>query len=216
MKKLAIGCGLALLLTGIAAASVAYYVYRQVSSTVAQFAELAQVPDLEQGVRNRTPFAPPASEELTDGQIEKLLQVQTEVRRRLGERMTAFEAKYKQLAEKDNASVADTPALLRAYSDLAATWLDAKRGQIEALNKAGLSLEEYRWIRDQSYRALGMPFVDLDISRLVDEARRGVTSQTAGQLRGSIGPAGPESNRIRVERVKKQLEENLALASFGL
>ena len=216
MKKLAIGCGLALVLTGIAAAGIAYYLYRQVSSTVAQFAELAMVPDLEQGVRNRSPFAAPASEELTDSQIEKLLQVQTEVRRRLGERMTAFEAKYKLLAEKDNASVADTPALLRAYSDLAATWLDAKRGQIEALNKAGLSLEEYRWIRDQSYRALGMAFVDLDISRLVDEARRGITSQTPGQLRGSIGPAGPESNRVRVERVKKQLEENLALASFGL
>jgi hypothetical protein len=216
MKKLAIGCGLALLLTGIAAAGVAYYLYRQVSSTVAQFAELAKVPDLELGVRNRSPFVPPASEELTDGQIEKLLQVQTEVRRRLGERIAAFEAKYKVLAEKDNASVADAPALLRAYSDLAATWLDAKRGQVEALNTAGLSVEEYRWIRDQAYRALGMPFVDLDISRLVDEARRGVTSPTSGQLRGSIGPAGPESNRTRVERVKKQLEQNLPLASFGL
>mgnify|MGYP006206967157 CR=1 FL=1 len=39
MKKLAIGCGVVLLLIGITAAGVAYYVYRQVSSTVAQFAE---------------------------------------------------------------------------------------------------------------------------------------------------------------------------------
>jgi hypothetical protein len=216
MKKLAIGCGIALLLTGITAAGIAYYVYRQVSSTVTQFAELAQVPDLELGVRNRAPFVPPASEELTDSQVTKLLQVQSEVRRRLGERMAAFEAKYKTLTEKDNASVGDAPAILRAYGDLAATWLDAKRGQIEALNGAGLSLDEYRWIREQAYRALGLPFVDLDISRLVNDARRGVRSETPGQLRGSMGPAGPESNRTRIEKVKKQLEENLALASFGL
>jgi hypothetical protein len=216
MKKLAVGCGIVLLVVGLAGAGAAYYLYRQVSSTVAQFAELGQIPDLERNIRNRTPFTPPASEELTDSQIEKLVQVQSEVRRRIGERMKDFQARYKTLAEKDDATIVDAPALMRAYSDLAAAWLEAKRGQIEALNSAGLSLDEYRWIRDQAYRALGQPFVDLDIAKIVDEARRGISSETAGQLRGSMGPAGPESNRALIERFKKQLEENLALASFGL
>jgi hypothetical protein len=216
MKKLAIGCGLVVLVTCVAAAGVVYYLYRQVSSTVTQFAELAQVPDLEGAVRNRAPFVPPASEELTDSQIDKLVQVQSEVRRRLGERIAAFEARYRTLAQKKEASVGDAPAILRAYADLASTWLDAKRGQVEALNAAGLSLDEYRWIRDQAYRALGQPFVDLDIGRLVDEARRGVTSEASGQLRGALEPSGPASNRTRIERVKKLLQENLALASFGL
>ena len=215
MKKLAIGCGVVLLVLCIVGAGAAYYLYRQVSSTVAQFAELGQIPDLERSIRNRAEFTPPASEELTDSQVEKLVQVQSEVRRRIGVRMKEFEAKYKTLAEKNDATIVDAPALMRAYSDLAATWLDAKRGQIEALNAAGLSLDEYRWIRDQAYRALGQPFVDLDIAKIVDEARRGIT-QTAGELRGSMGPSGPESNRALIERFKKQLEENLALASFGL
>ena len=216
MKKFAIGCGIVLLVVGLAGAGAAYYLYRQVSSTVAQFAELGQIPDLERSVRNRAPYTPPVSEELTESQIEKLVQVQAEVRRRIGERMKDFQAKYKTLAEKNDATIVDAPALMRAYSDLAATWLDAKRGQIEALNAAGLSLDEYRWIRDQAYRALGQPFVDLDIAKIVDEARRGITSETAGQLRGAIGPSGPQSNRALIERFKKQLEENLALASFGL
>lgn len=217
MKKLAIIFGVVLLLTGIAVAGAAYYLYRQVSSAVVQLAELGQLPDIERNIRNRAEFVPPASSELTASQIEKLVQVQGEVRRRLGEHMAAFEAKYKTLAQKENAGLSDAPALLRAYGDLAATWLDAKRGQVEALNAAGLSLEEYRWIRDEAYRALGQPFLDLDISRLMDEARQGVSSaEPAGQLQGSVGPAGPESNRRLIERVKKQLEENLALASFGL
>jgi uncharacterized membrane protein len=216
MKKLAIGCGIVVLVLGIVGAGAAYYLYRQVSSTVAQFAELGEIPDLERNVRNQAPFTPPASEELTDSQVQKLVQVQSEVRRRIGERIKEFEAKYKTLAEKNDANIADAPALLRAYGDIARTWLDAKRGQIEALNATGLSLDEYRWIRDQAYRALGQPFVDLDIAKIVDEARRGIASETAGQLRGSMGPAGPESNRALIERFKKELEENLALASFGL
>ena len=216
MKKLAIGCGIVVLVLGFCGVGVAYYLYRQVSSTFAQFAELAQVPDLERSVRNRDPFVPPASQELTDGQIAKLVQVQTEVRRRLGVRIKDFEAKYKTLAEKSNATVTDAPALLRAYADMAAMWLDAKRGQVEALNAAGLSLDEYRWIRDQAYRALGMAFVDLDLAKIVDDARRGVTSREPGRVSGSAAPEGPEANRMRVERIRKQLEENIALASFGL
>lgn len=216
MKKLAIGCGIVLLVAAVASAAIGYYVYRQVSSTVAQFAELAQLPDVERAVRNTAPFSAPASEELTDAQLEKLVRVQTEVRRRIGERMTAFEAKYKTLAEKDRAELTDVPALWRAYSDLAAAWLDAKRAQVEALNAADLSLAEYRWIREQTYRALGMPYVDLDIARIVEDARLGVTPEAAGQLRGALEAAGPEANRARVAKLKKVLEENLALAAFGL
>jgi hypothetical protein len=217
VKKLAIGCGVVLLVTGIAASIAAYYVYRQVSTTFTQFAELAQVPDLERDVRNREPFIPPPSEILSDAQIEKLVGVQAAVRTRLGERMAEFETKYRTLAQKENASLSDLPAVLQAYSDLAATWIDAKRGQVEALNAAGLSLDEYRWIREQAYKALGMAFVDLDLGRLVEDAKNGVTASKAhGQLKGAIEPAGPESNRERIQKFRKLLEENLALASFGL
>jgi hypothetical protein len=204
------------LVVGVAAAGVSYYLYRQVASTFTQFAELAEIPNIERSIQNRAPFTPPSNEELTEAQIEKLVQVQAGVRQRIGERMKEFESKYKALSEKENADVTDAPALLRAYADLARTWLDAKRSQVEALNTAGLSLDEYRWIRHQAYRAAGMPFVDLDFAKIVEEAKNGVTSDSAGQLLGAMGPDGPEVNRARIEKFKKQLEENLALASFGL
>lgn len=216
MKKLAIGCGVALLVVGIAAAGVAWYVYRSVASTVSQFTELGQIPELERDVRNTSTFTPPASEELTDAQIDKLLQVQGAIRERIGQRITEFETKYRTLAEKKEATVTDLPAIMRAYRDMAATWMDAKRAQVDALNRAGLSLAEYRWIRDQAYRALGMAYVDLDVGKLVDDARRGITSNAPGELRGSVEPTGPESNRQKLEKVRKTLEQNIALASFGL
>jgi len=215
IKKIAIGCGLALLLTGIAAGALGFYAYRQVSGTLTQFAALSEAPELEKSVRNREIFVPPASEEITDAQIEKLVKVQADVRKRLGDRMTAFEAQYRSLADKKEASFTDGPKILQAYADLASAWIDAKRGQVEALNATGLSVDEYRWIRDQSYRALGQPFVDMDLGKIVENARSGVESGL-GELRGAVGPDGPAVNQARVARFKKLLQDNIALASFGL
>jgi hypothetical protein len=216
MKKLAIGCGLVLVLTGAAAAGVAFYLYRQVSSTIAHFSGFADLPELDERVQNKKPYTPPASEEITESQLEKLAQVQSTIRQRLGQRITEFESKYKILLDKKDATIVDAPAVISAYGDLAATWIDAKRSQVEALNAAGLSLEEYRWIREQAYRALGKAFVDLDIAKFIEDAKRGITPEAVGALRGALEPGGPVINRERVERFKKILEENLALASFGL
>ena len=138
------------------------------------------------------------------------------MRKRLGERFAEFERKYKALADKEQATLADAPTVIAAYRDLAATWLDAKRSQVDALNDAELSLDEYRWIRHQAYRALGVPYVDLDVSKIVDAARSGASSVEPSQLRGAIGPSGPDMNRKLIVAFKKQLEDNLALASFGL
>ncbi len=196
IKKIALGCGLALLLTGIVAGGLAYYAYRQVSATFTQFAALAEAPELEKSVKNREVYVAPASEEITEAQIEKLVKVQADVRQRLGERIAAFEKQYKALVDKKEASITDGPKILQAYADLASTWIDAKRAQVEALNATNLSLEDIRWIRDQAYRALGQPFVDMDLSKIMENAteRCAVGYRRAAWLtrpRGSGGKPGP-------------------------
>ena len=218
MKKLAIGCGLVLLLAGIAAAGVTYYVYRQAQSMFAQLRELDRVPEIERGVRTRSNYTPPASEELTTAQVEKLVKVQGLVRQRLGQRFAELEAKYKAFTDKKEATIVDLPALLGAYRDVAAAWMEAKRSQVDALNAVDLSLDEYKWIREQVYRALGAPYMDFDVAKIVEQIRGGAVNPNSppGQIRGSIGPAGPEVNRKIIEPFKKQLEDNLPLASFGL
>jgi hypothetical protein len=218
MKKLAIGCGVLLLLVGIVVAGAGYYAYRQASAMFAQLKELDRVPEIERGVRVRSTYVPPASEELTTAQVERLVKVQSMVRQRLGQRFAELDAKYKTFIDKKDATIVDLPALLGAYRDVAAAWMEAKRSQVDALNAVDLSLDEYKWIREQAYRALGVPYMDFDVAKIVEQIRSGNTSSNnpPGQIRGSIGPAGPESNRKTIEPFKKQLEDNLALASFGL
>ena len=217
MKKLAIGCGVVLVIGMIAGAGVGYYVYRKAQALYTEVAQLGQLPEIERGVKARGEYAPPSSGELTKTQIERLVRVQSSVRQRLGQDFAAMEKKYKTLADKDNANITDVPALMAAYRDLASAWIAAKRSQVDALNAAGLSLHEYRWIREQAYRALGIPYMDFDVGMIVDHIRSGSSgSIEPGRIGGSIGPGGPESNRKLIEPFRKQLEDNLPLASFGL
>jgi hypothetical protein len=216
MKKVAIGCLIVLVLGGVAAAGVAYYAYRKVTQTAARFAELGNIAEIERDLRVRGGFVAPASEELTKVQVDKLLRVQTAIRQRLGARFTEFEQKYKVFSEKERpTSLSDVATMMSAYGDLVSAWMDAKRTQVAALNESELSLDEYRWIRDQAYRALGIPFVDLDIAKITEDFQQRATEQP-GQLRGGLGPVGPESNRKLVEPFRKHFEECVALASFGL
>lgn len=215
MKKLAIGCLVVLLLGGAAAVGVGFYLYRKAQATLAEFRQLREVPDLERQVRVKG-YAPPSSGELTQAQVDRLVQVQTRVRERLGQRFADMERKYKTLSQKKEATVSDLPEILGAYRDLVAAWMDAKRGQIDALNDAGLSLEEYRWIRDQAYQALGLPFMDFDVEKFAEQIKSGSPNIQPGQVRGAIGESGPEVNRKLIEKYKKILEDNLSLASFGL
>jgi hypothetical protein len=216
MKKLAIGCLVVFAVVAVAVVGIGYYGYLKVKDTVSQLAELQKVPEIERGIRVKTPFSVPASGELTASQVDRFMTVSTRVRERLGQDMAAFERNYKTLAAKKDFTAADLPALLSAYRDMGAGWLAAKRAQVDALNEVGLSLEEYRWIRSEAYRALGVPFVDVDFARIVEQARTGEQPSAAMMVGGAVTGPGPAANLKLVERHRKQLEEFMPLASFGL
>jgi len=221
MKKLAIGCLIAGVVLGVAVVGVGYYGYLKVRSTVTQFAELGQVRDLESSVRVKTPFVVPASGKLTPAQVQKFMTVTSRVHDRLGKDIEIFQRNYRSLAEKKDATIADAPALMSAYRDIAAGWLDAKRAQVDALNEVGLSLQEYRWIRSAAYGALDMPFVDVDLAHIADQVKN-AASQVAGQVNapvlvgGAFAGKGPASNTELLEKYRKRLEDYLPLAAFGL
>lgn len=216
MKKLAIGCGTVVLVLGVLVVGVGYYGFLKVRSTVTQFAELGKIPEIEREVRVKGPFTPPASGELTASQVDRLMQVQQRIRERLGENAARFERTYKSLADKKEATAADLPTLLSAYRDLAAMWLDAKRTQVAALNDVGLSLDEYRWIRSSAYQAIGAPYLDIDFARIAADAKAGAQTTMPGSFEGAFRGAAPAANQKLAEKFKKQLENSLALASFGL
>lgn len=219
MKKLAIGCGIAALVIGAVVVGAGYYIYGKARATYTQLAQLGQVHDIERGVKVQTPFIVPASGELTQAQVDKMMKVTSRVRERLDKDMATFQSTYKTLADKANknqTTAADLPALLSAYRDLASDWIEAKRAQVDALNEVGLSLQEYRWIRSAAYGALDIPFTDIDMGRIADQLKNGGTPNSYVLIGGAFAGKGPESNVKLVTPYRKQLEDYMPLAAFGL
>jgi hypothetical protein len=216
MKKLAIGCAVLFVILVAGGAGASYFVYRKVSSTVSGFAELRKVPELERAVRNRSAFTPPASGEISRDQLQRYLAVQQRVAQELGERRAKMERTYAEYLEHtDQATIASLPQLVSAYRDLATAYMAAKRVQVDALNGAGFSLSEYRWIRTQAYAALGMPMPDQDVLQIIDEVRQGQALAKPVAVRAASA-AAPAATRALLEPHRKVIEHYAPLAFFGL
>jgi len=218
MRKLAIGCGIALLIAVVAGGIGAYYLLHKAQTMIASFTELKAIPDLDRQVRNRAPFTPPASGELSADQVARYVSIREQVRHRMGERFKELDARYKALSERinrDQHSALDIPEMLEAYKDLAGLYLLGKRAQVDALNAKNLSLSEYRWIQQRAYGAIGMPFMDIDISRMIEEAQAG---RSPGQHSAGARemPTASGKNKALVEPHRKLLEDNASLSFLGL
>jgi hypothetical protein len=222
MKKLAIGCGVLLVVGVGGAVGASYLAYRKVTSVVAPLSELGSLAGIEQSIRKQGPYTPPASGEPSPTQVERLLEVQRAVRARLGTRADQLYRRYRRYFEPvDGATVpiggaADSAVLgFRISLDLAGIYVDGKRAQVEALNRAGMSLEEYRWTRSQAYAALGVPLLEIDIAGIIADVKEGRQPATpAHEL--TVVPTGSPAARRLVEPHRKMLEENVVLAFFGL
>ena len=154
--------------------------------------------------------------------MDRLLAVQQAVRARLGTRADEVYRRYRRYFEPVDGEAAwrgravDSAMVgLRLSLDLVGIFMDGKRAQVDALNRAGMSLEEYRWTRSQAYGAIGVPFMEIDIPGIVAEAREG-RPPAARAAEPSDAPAGSPAVRRLVEPHRKTLEENVGLAFFGL
>jgi len=212
MKKLAIGC-VVLLVLGIGGIAAIPYVLSRISSMVTSaaeglVAELSSLPELERAVERQGPYTPPASGEPTREQLERLVAVQQAVRNRLGSRAADLERRYQRLVTRRNHDLSD-------YREYAATYLEAKRAQVDALNRAGISLDEYRWTQAQAYAALGVPLADIDLSRIVANVKVGGGGPSGTQPYQTSASASPTVKAL-VEPHRDVLEKNVSLASYGL
>jgi hypothetical protein len=218
MKKLAIGCGIVLVIAVVAGGIGAYYLFHKAQTLVAGLSELKVVPDLERQVRNTATYSPPASGELSTDQVAKYIAIREQVRQTLGVRVKELDARYKALSERINReqhSALDIPEMLAAYRDLASLYILGKRAQVEALNARNLSLGEYRWIQQQAYLAIGVPFMDMDIARVIEDVQAGRDPGKTGRLTHDVPPAS-DKNKALVAPHRKLLEDSASLSFLGL
>lgn len=226
MKKLAIGCGILLLLAAVAGGFAAYWVYNkgkqiysEASQYVSSFAELGRAAELDAQVTNQAAFTPPADGTLTQGQIDRFIKLQQETRTALGTRFDQIKARYERLSTQAEGGQPSVTEGLAALKELAGLVLDVKKIHVASLNAQQMSTAEYRWLRDQIYAAAGVPFTSFHLAAIVEAAKSGDTTKINDALAGkaeTLTVDVPEGNRALVEPYRQQLQDWVPLAWLGL
>jgi hypothetical protein len=217
MKKLLIGCLVILVLAAVTVAVGSYFLYRAASPYIEDARNylegMSQLGELERQITNRSPYSGPTSGELVDTQVQRFARVQGHVRSQLGQRFKEIESKYEYLRSNNNPSVTE---LLGSLREITGVYVDARRYQVEALNKEGFSQDEYSWVRDRVFAAAGMEIgSQIDIEKLSEAIRNGtgVEGISTDQI---PKPDVPAKNRELVKPYIKQMDEWLPLVFFGL
>lgn len=221
MKKLVIGCGLALLLFGITAAVAGYYfVVRPARAFMASMTELSEVADLDTALTNTSPYTAPADAALNAAQVQRFMAVQSAVKTQLGTRFEQLKAKYDQLDGEMNEGKRSLrlSETVGAYRDLFSLISDARTAQVNALNAQNFSRDEYRWVRLRVFEAAGLSVSGVDLSELVDKVKQGdfeLPSRTDAKM-GAPGRGVPDQNKTLVAPHTADLKEWVPFALFGL
>lgn len=225
MGRFAIGCLFGALLLVAVIGGGAYVIYRgarpvveRVTGVTDGVRRMADASEIERGLTNTAGFHPPSSGELTDAQVDRFLRVQEAVVAALGQRADAFGAKYRELTAPGpdgRATVPTLPQVLSALTELSTIYLDARRAQVEAMNRDGFSRDEFSWVRVRVYQAAGLDVLRYDAREL----QRLLASMAAGARLDPPDvqlPDAPERNKALVAPHATRIARWLGMAAFGL
>lgn len=221
MKKLVIGCGLVLVLFGVAATVATYYfVYRPASAFMASMSELGAVADLETALTNTSSFTPPPDGTLTAPQVQRFMTVQAAVKNHMGTRFSELRAKYDAVdgEMQDGERTVKLTEAVGAYRDLFGLITEARTAQVNALNAQNFSRDEYQWVRARVFEAAGLSVTGVDLGELVERAKEGDFQLPSGGEAMIGEPEGgvPATNKALVEPHVATLREWAPYAMFGL
>ncbi len=171
---------------------------------------------LEQSLKNTSPFQPPASGALTPEQWSRFCDVESAVEAVMGKTMGVMAKQRETLTADAVTRTGAVPLMtaIAAFREIGPVYLKAKQAQIQALDRAGLSLEEFRWVRRQALLGAGLPLAELDVEGMrtaPQEKRDRVEVKTIAP-----DPATTAENGALVASRRAQLESWLALAFFDL
>jgi hypothetical protein len=240
VKKIALGCGLVVVLLAIAGAvGMYYFVYKPARSFVTSMSQVGEIAELDAKVANTATFTAPADGALSEAQVRRFAAVQEQMHTRLGARTAELQEKYKALDR-----TGETPGVAEAvgaWRDLLGIIAEAKHAQVDALNAQQFSLAEYGWVKSRFYEAAGVAITGIDFREMAGDLQSGnldaleemaskVTATTPApgphegdDAAGPDAPVGdrpgvgiPDANRTLVAPYKEKAQTWMVYAAFGL
>ena len=179
-KKTVIGC-LSVFGVLFVGALVFFYfsILRPAEAILDDLDTIAEMPTLNENIRNLEAFVVPEDENLTPDQLERFARVQSHIRTGLGADHDLLRERAQSLIgifEVDGVVKNSDPSLreaIFAFDGLGDVLYRAKELQVEALNREGFSQDEYRWVRETTYQALGFSRADLYLEDFAQSMKEG-------------------------------------------
>lgn len=215
-KKIGIGC---LVVALVVIVGGGYYAYSSfVKPLMSNVSVLEDISEKNNQIENQSGYTPPASKEITSNQVDRFVNVQQDIRQNLENRFAEFQQKYEQLEEELQGREPGVAELMGAYSDMIQMYSDAKQIQVDALNEQGFSLEEYRYVQQSFYQALGVELFSFNIDQIAEAASQGDISIDMDEYRNLQSQMDeiPQRNRDLVSSYRDDADSWLVFGWWGL
>jgi len=156
-KKLLTGCLVVLILLVAGSVAAWWFVLRPMWHAGVEGAkEWVSAVDLGDDIRNQSPFVAPADGRMSQAQVDAFIRVQTAVAREMGPDLARLAKRTEAAAQARAQGAADLSLgdIGSAYKEMSGLVSRLRAAQAAGVNEAGLSRQEYAWIRRQSLAAM--------------------------------------------------------------
>lgn len=157
-KKWLAGCLVVILVFVVGLGAAWWFVLRPMwnagSDLVQGAKDWASTVDLGDDIANTAPYAPPPDGYLTPAQVQSLVQVQEVFVAEMGPDLEKLAQRVRDAQALKNGGEASLQDVATAYSELTDLLKRARKAQANGVNAAGLSRDEYAYIRRQAFAAL--------------------------------------------------------------
>lgn len=205
MKKFLVGCLVVLVVLVVAGGTAGYFFVIkpawEIAGGVQEFVQ--EYAELNEQIERQDGFEPPPDGGITSEEFQRFLVAQRDMRESMTGELEALEERIDTMKQELEAEdrEAGIGEMFTAYQGLGELLIKAKRAQVEALNRYNFSLQEYLYVRNQTYRALGQ---EVAVASFGDQAPQMRTYEV------------PEEVVEMVKPHREELMEGYAFAWFGI
>lgn len=212
--KIAIGCGIAVLLAGVVAivglGAGAYWLKGKAETVAGNITAKAEEISKYEKKANANPFTQPADGVIQEGRLQKFLEVRKQVYAVYEQHRPELENLEKRTKDKKEASFSD---VMEAGTKLASLTADIRLAQLKGLSDVGMGEEEYRFIQMAVYQSAWASATEKETGRQASEAVSEAMKQSKEALRKGMEEAAKTGRPGASEEDVRKAEEAMDEAS---
>lgn len=212
--KWAVGCGLTLFIAVLIFTGLAYLGFKMSGGAYSGVKRMTEIVTLDNEIINHSKFTSPEDGLMSLEQVQTLIYVQTQIKDAIGEDYQSLILEYQRLIVemKDISDLKRFRQLISLSGHLMKPLHRAKKAQVDAINREGVSLAEYEWLKSQAITALDLSIYKINFRDVINHLKQDPHPEEMIKKPEVSDP----QNTLMLEPHRELLTETLALSAMGI